>query len=68
MRNDPTIVDYDFVMDGMVVTLIDPWFINAYGTSFIGGTAQEVIDAAGDYVLRDVVLEPIRFSTFSALR
>jgi hypothetical protein len=47
----------------MVVTLIDPWFINAYGTSFIGGTAQEVIDAAGDYAI-DHHLQPKIFFPF----
>jgi hypothetical protein len=51
MRNDPHIMDLSFPMDGLVVTLIDPWFINAHGTSFIGGTAQETIDAAEDYAI-----------------
>lgn len=58
MRNDPTITDLSFPMDGMVVTLVDPWYINAYGTSFVAGTAQEVTDAAGDYAI-DHHLKPM---------
>lgn len=63
MRNDPAIADLSFPMDGMVVTLMDPWFINAYGTSFIGGTAQEVIDAVGDYEI-DHHLKPMQCFPF----
>lgn len=69
MRNDPAITDLSFPMDGLTVTLIDPWFINAYGTSFIGGTAQEAIDAAGDYAIdhhmRPMLLIPFQVKELS---
>jgi hypothetical protein len=51
MMNDPTIVDLSFPMDGMLVTLIDPWYVNAYGTSFVGTTIAEVLHKAGDYAI-----------------
>lgn len=51
MRNDPNIADLSFPMDGLIVTLIDPWFLNAYGTSFVGQTVKDVVDQAGDYAI-----------------
>jgi hypothetical protein len=49
MRNDPNIMDLSFPMDGLVVTFVDPWFVNAYGTSFMGDSPEDVIRQADAY-------------------
>jgi hypothetical protein len=49
MTNDPNIIDLTFPMDGLVVTYVDPWFVNAYGTTFMGTTAEEAMNAADEY-------------------
>lgn len=60
MRNDPNIIDLKFPMDGFVVTFVDPWFVNAYGLSFMGATSSEAMEAAVTHgELLSLPIEPL---------